>query len=651
VWEGGRWRARAGIDDVEIPDNVQAVILARLDLLAPDERRVAQRAAVVGRVFWDAAVSRLVDVDDVEAILLTLRRREFLRERLSSSVPGQREWVFKHVLIRDVAYASLPRAERGRAHAETAGWIEETSGGRTGEPAEQLAGHYDAAFSLLGDDDLRCKARAYLLAGAASAYRRFAVQQGEQFARRAVELSRGRGERVEALESLGNLHYLAFHGDAAWRTYGEALGELSDGDPAYARLAGKATLFAARFIGSMHELPEVDEVRVMLERGLGAAPGPGPERTLLLVNRGFLLSQREGRRDEEADAAVRGAAAAAEELGDPDLLSGALDLVAAHDQHRGRYGEAHRTALRRIALDPRVTDVKEIGDMHATAARLALHLGRYREAEARATTCVERARGISSGSYIHGLTWRVGARFALGDWEGALSDQAELERVVALTPRELPPAFSMGAFTRVALCRELRGEREEADRYVALALRYVERGTFARVPGRSIHLPPLALALARRGRFEEADALILYRPRSGSAGVTLEALTEIVAARERWDEAPDLAAAAREEAEAGELLSLPLVADRLEGRAAAVREDLPRAAELLARSAAGFAALEAPWEEAWSRLLLAEALLGADPPVAERELKAALPVFERLGSVRETERARAALEALAVASR
>src|SRR5262249_19743238 len=144
-----RWRAREGIEGVEIPDNVQAVILARLDLLAPDERRAAQRAAVVGQVFWDGALARLARVDHLDEALRTLRRREFVIERVSSSIGSQKEYVFKHVLIRDVAYASLPRGERGRAHAETAAWIEETSGERTGELAELLAHHSDAAFSYL----------------------------------------------------------------------------------------------------------------------------------------------------------------------------------------------------------------------------------------------------------------------------------------------------------------------------------------------------------------------------------------------------------------------------------------------------------------------------------------------------------------------
>jgi DNA-binding SARP family transcriptional activator/class 3 adenylate cyclase len=630
-------QSHGSVEQVEVPDNVQGVILARLDLLSADERRVAQRAAVVGRVFWDGALARLVSVDDLDAMLQTLRRREFVVERMSSSIPGQREYVFKHALIRDVAYASLPRAERGRAHAEIAVWIEETSGERTAELAELLAHHYDEAFSFLHDDDYRRRARGYLLTGAASAQRRFAIQQGDRLARRAVELSEAGPERVESLEALGDLQYLAFLGDAAWRSYSEALAELSDGDPALARLAGKATLFSTRFLGTMQELPAIDAVRDLVERGLAAAPAHSRERTLLLANRGFILVQREGRRDEATAAAVREAAAAAEALGDPDLRSAALDLVATHDENAGRYGEAYRNDVERIGLIRRMTDVKEIGDALAVAARTAQHVGRFREAEAHATACIERARGIDSGSYLHGLTWRVAARFVLGEWDEALADQAELERVAELSPRRAPPAFAMGAYTRAALCHELRREGDAADRYIAMALRYVDEVLHMRVGG-SIHLPPLALTLARRGRFDESLELLTLQRHALSASATLEVLCEIAAMRERWDEAADLVAAAREEAEIGEQLALPLYADRLEGRAARVGGDAAAAAALLGRSAAGFAALGARWEQAWSRLLLAEVV---ETPQAERELAAALAVFELLGSGAEAERARA----------
>ena len=113
--DGDRWLAGTAIDDIDIPDNVHAVILARLDLLSPEEKRVAQHAAVVGRAFWEGALAMLARVDDLDAALRTLRRREFVLERVSSSIGGQREFIFKHVLVRDVAYESLPRKERGRA--------------------------------------------------------------------------------------------------------------------------------------------------------------------------------------------------------------------------------------------------------------------------------------------------------------------------------------------------------------------------------------------------------------------------------------------------------------------------------------------------------------------------------------------------------
>lgn len=385
----------------------------------------------------------------------------------------------------------------------------------------------------------------------------------------------------------------------------------------------------------------------MIDAGLRVAPATSRERTLLLVDRGFLLSQRENRGDEAAEAAVREAAAAAEQLGDSDLRSGALDLVQSWETSRGRYGDAYSATLRRNELIPRMTDVKEIGDSYAMAAWSAQHLGRYREAEAHASACIERSRGIDAGSYLHGLTWRVAARFMLGEWEAVLADQAELERVAAEDPRELPAGYTMRAYTFTGLCRELRGEHDEADRYMELASRYFALRRDLRPQG-SLQGPPLALALARRGRYEEAVALIPLVPRSGSAGVTLEALCEIAAARERWDEAAGLIAAAREEAEVGELLSLPPFANRLEGRAAGAAGHVKHAAGLLGRSAEDFAALGARWEEAWSRLLLAELVVGSEKRRAERELAVALPIFEQLGSVREAERARALLADVAV---
>ena len=337
-----------GIDQVKIPDNVHAVILARLDLLTPDERRVAQRAAVVGRVFWDGVLAR------------TSRRSMISRRRYRPPSPRVRA---RAALVLDPATAastcsstsssatSRMRAclgrERGRAHATTAAWIEETS-----SSAEVLAHRYGAAVDS-SDPDLRRAGPPY-----ASRRRRPSPVRESRRAivsrEQAVELSEGASEHSTSrlLEALGISSTSPFLGDENWRTYGEALAELSDGDPVVARIAGKATLCAARFIGSMQDIPDVDAVRAVIDRGLLAAPPSSPERTLLLVNRGFLMRQREKRDDTTAKTAVREALGAAEDLGDPDLLSAALDLAGNDEEQAGRHGEAYRISLRRLPADP-----------------------------------------------------------------------------------------------------------------------------------------------------------------------------------------------------------------------------------------------------------------------------------------------------------
>jgi hypothetical protein len=291
-----------------------------------------------------------------------------------------------------------------------------------------------------------------------------------------------------------------------------------------------------------------------------------------------------------------------------------------------------------------MTDPKEIGDVHAMSAMVEVHLGRYAEAEASATRCIEQARGFDAGSYLHGLAWRVISRLPLGDWDGLCADQAEIERITEQDPRDLPAGYLMGAYGCAALCHTLRGETALADHYIEVGLRSSERRLAAR-PDVIEHTPGLAIALARRGRAAEALALLPVTPHSGTAGRFLESRCEIASLLGSLDDAAELVAAARAEAEFGGHLALPLFADRLEAQAAVASDQPDRAAQLFARSATGFGTLGAVWQAAWSRLMLAETVIRDDPERAREELARALPVFERLGAVREVERARAAISA------
>jgi class 3 adenylate cyclase/tetratricopeptide (TPR) repeat protein len=136
--------------DVVFPESIQALITARLDTLSPAQKTLLQDAAVVGKVFQsDAlAVTGRRDAAAVQDGLQHLARRGFIRPVRGSSVKGEAEYAFWHVLTRDVAYAQLPRAARMSKHRAAAAWIERTAGERVADHAEVLAHHYTSALAL-----------------------------------------------------------------------------------------------------------------------------------------------------------------------------------------------------------------------------------------------------------------------------------------------------------------------------------------------------------------------------------------------------------------------------------------------------------------------------------------------------------------------
>jgi class 3 adenylate cyclase/tetratricopeptide (TPR) repeat protein len=140
--------AGGALDETLIPQSVQALIAARIDALPPEPKRVLMAASVVGKTFWAGALSSLGEHEDLEATLGELVRREFCRPVHPSAMEGDAEFSFWHVLVRDVAYAELTRAERAKMHAATARWIAGRTAGAMGEDAEIVVHHLDAALEL-----------------------------------------------------------------------------------------------------------------------------------------------------------------------------------------------------------------------------------------------------------------------------------------------------------------------------------------------------------------------------------------------------------------------------------------------------------------------------------------------------------------------
>jgi class 3 adenylate cyclase/tetratricopeptide (TPR) repeat protein len=137
-----------GILIKRIPDSVQALIAARIDGLDGGDKRLLQRAALVGRVFWRGALDALSPDDDVAAGLDRLLEREFIAPEAHSSISGERAFRFTHGLIRDVAHAMVSKAERAEDHRRVAEWVAERA---PDELADIHAHHLDRAAALVAE--------------------------------------------------------------------------------------------------------------------------------------------------------------------------------------------------------------------------------------------------------------------------------------------------------------------------------------------------------------------------------------------------------------------------------------------------------------------------------------------------------------------
>jgi class 3 adenylate cyclase/tetratricopeptide (TPR) repeat protein len=152
---GGISRGAGGVDADRaqvrrVPNSMRMFIAARLDSLSPGEKRLLQRASVAGEAVWPGLLAEMAEDPHLEDVLAALVERGLLRRAETSSVRGEDEYAFKHVLIRDVAYESVSRRDRSALHALTGTWLSEHAG--PAAPTGLLAYHYHQAFQLARSD-------------------------------------------------------------------------------------------------------------------------------------------------------------------------------------------------------------------------------------------------------------------------------------------------------------------------------------------------------------------------------------------------------------------------------------------------------------------------------------------------------------------
>ncbi|MDP9301692.1 MAG: AAA family ATPase, partial [Actinomycetota bacterium] len=165
----------------ELPTTVREAIASRIDILPPDERSLLLDASVIGKTFWRGVLGGMGAPERIDPALEALEARDLIRHEPRSQVEGDREFSFKHMLIHDVAYGTLPRAVRRERHAAVALYVEQAAGDHIRDVAWILAHHWREA----GEGN---KAVTYLVLAAERALEAMAKDEAISLYDDAVEL-------------------------------------------------------------------------------------------------------------------------------------------------------------------------------------------------------------------------------------------------------------------------------------------------------------------------------------------------------------------------------------------------------------------------------------------------------------------------------
>ncbi len=315
--EDGRWRI-GDLLSVRVPPTIEALIAARLDRLPPEERSVVDTAAVMGKWFRGRGLAELTGDPALPARLDALTRKEIIRLEPRSS--GEPAYEFRHILIQDVAYRSLPKGRRADVHERFALWVTETYGARVREVEEIVGYHLEQAYRTraeLGRDDLRLAVRAASVLASAG--------------RRALN----RGDAPAATNLLQRSVALP-------------------GADAHARLGRMLDLARA-----LRERGDLGGAENVLEEAKAAAAELEDRRleARMSVERCYLRFFTDPRAwTEEALRTADGAIETLEEFGDDVGLADAWILIALYEYARCRIAEMER------ALDPALRHARRAGD-------------------------------------------------------------------------------------------------------------------------------------------------------------------------------------------------------------------------------------------------------------------------------------------------
>jgi tetratricopeptide (TPR) repeat protein len=479
-------------EDIRLPDTVHATVLARMDGLPVTQRSALEFAAVAGRTAHVAALTALLpDLGGERGVSDAL---DALAERDLLVAQGAGAYTFRHIVIREVAYVTLPRADRVRAHLRLARWFETDAPSHGAEFAELVAYHYRQAIALSPRGRLpegldvsavvAALERAAEVASAGAGY-----DEAGKHVEEAIRLA-APAEHQRLYERMGDL--IQF-GDRTIDAYAESFVRwqaAGGADPAVgARLLVKRLDVLGRWAGSINRTPSAEEVAELANTARALVEQTADEvlRARLTVANAFAGARGE-RLDEatyhEMVARLESARRVLAAQNDPNTESLALDAIGALHRDAGDSETALATQQERMRMADRLGLLERI-DAWSGAVWDNVNLCRFGEAIRMFNDARQALRpGEPEYMLAHGIAWAAYAAMLCGQWDKALELGDEL-----LETREQSPQ-TVGRFTFPGWVGALRVASARLDTS-RLARYRAAFGALAQLPLLQPHVRPL----------------------------------------------------------------------------------------------------------------------------------------------------------------
>jgi class 3 adenylate cyclase/tetratricopeptide (TPR) repeat protein len=530
---GDEYRPTGPIEALQVPETLHALIAARIDALEPEQRRLIQNAAVLGKTFTSEAVAHLSEVApaELEPMLATLVRKEVLTLQADPRSPERGQYGFVQDLLRRVAYETLARPERKARHLAAARYLEGAWGPAEQEIAEVVSTHYMEAYRAAPDAEdareIRDRASEMLVRAGERAASLAANEEAQRYYEQAVELADAPEEIAELRERAGR---------TAWRA----------GSVAAAREHFDAAIAAFESIGLMHPAARVraaaaeiiwqegkiDEALTVLEQSFVVLSSEEPDADLAAMAAQLGRLRFFAGRPEEAVEPIELALDIAESMRLTEIFAQALITKAILLGMRGRVEEGQ--ALNRHALHVALENDIPVTALRAytNLAAFAAEWDRYGEANELAEAGLELARRtgvrwIELGLRAGGAT----AQYWLGRWQEVTDEVDELLRAEDLSTQSV----WIELMSLAPLFVE-RGDLEGAERLLGLL---PDEEALADLQVRSVYLTGTARLLRARDQLDEAReaalAAVAVSPEIGIFRVK-EALTEALEAALQLDD-------------------------------------------------------------------------------------------------------------------